>query len=611
MYISPEAKSGYTCLLCQPAKKITNTLTSNRLEWPVLQPNTDNFFPNASLNAADEDSDTLLSLQARLSDALYSVQKRPFSARALLLVRCVEHNNYLSLLARLFEKLAPSDNALHEIGDVSNTHEIDRQNVHADGVSFVGKGGVHYADWIEFEQLFGCVRLFGTQISLQEGLLHRANGGTLILSLRTLLMQPLLWARLKKVFTNQRIEWFSQDERRPLPAALPSSPLHIKLVLCGDQDAMSQFQENEPDLTASAIYGEFEEKCEVQDDHHRRLWCRWVDEIAQQLNVKSIASDGWPVLVREAVRYTGDQTLLPLCPIWIGEQLWEAGREGEDLTAKTLEEAFRRRTWRENYLAEQYYNDILQGQVFIETEGDVIGQINGLSVVSVYGHPRAFGEPSRISCVVHVGDGEVIDVDRKVELGGTLHAKGSLIMQAFLMAELQLEQQLPFSASLVFEQSYAETDGDSASLAELCVLISALAKRPITQQIAVTGAIDQRGFVQPVGGLNEKIEGFFHLCHKRGLTGEQGVIIPAANVRHLSLTQNVVDAVYERKFHLWAIDQIDEAVLLLMGLPWSQAPHTSSLLQIIHERIAQFQQLDSRRSFLSRWLNKARNKLKI
>lgn len=154
----------------------------------------------------------------------------------------------------------------------------------------------------------------------------------------------------------------------------------------------------------------------------------------------------------------------------------------------------------------------------------MIGQINALSVMEFPGHPRAFGEPSRISCVVHVGDGEFTDVERKAELGGNIHAKGMMIMQAWLIAELELEQQLPFSASIVFEQSYSEVDGDSASLAELCALISALASQPINQQLAVTGSVDQFGRVQPVGGLNEKIEGFFQVCHQRTLSGTQGLL---------------------------------------------------------------------------------------
>lgn len=217
-------------------------------------------------------------------------------------------------------------------------------------------------------------------------------------------------------------------------------------------------------------------------------------------------------------------------------------------------------------------------------------------------HPRAFGEPSRISCVVHIGDGEFIDVERKAELGGNIHAKGMMIMQAFIMSELELEQQLPFSASLTFEQSYSEVDGDSASMAELCALISALANVPINQSIAITGSVDQFGRVQPVGGLNEKIEGFFTICQQRGLTGKQGVIIPSANVRHLSLAQELRQAVADEQFFIWAIDDVTEALPLLTQLQWDGEGQT--LRQTIQERIAQAMQQETRHRFPwpLRWL---------
>jgi Lon-like ATP-dependent protease len=265
---------------------------------------------------------------------------------------------------------------------------------------------------------------------------------------------------------------------------------------------------------------------------------------------------------------------------------------------------FAQREWREGFLAERMQDEILLEQILIETEGEQIGQINALSVIEFPGHPRAFGEPSRISCVVHVGDGEFNDVERKAELGGNIHAKGMMIMQAFLMAELELEQQLPFSASLTFEQSYSEVDGDSASMAELCALMSALAGVPINQSLAITGSVDQFGRSQPVGGLNEKIEGFFAICHQRELTGKQGVIIPSANVRHLSLHQELLDAVQAQQFFIWAVDDVRDALPLLTGLPW-EAEGQNNLKQLIQERIAQATQQDARHRFPwpLRWLN--------
>ncbi|MDI5674392.1 Lon protease family protein, partial [Salmonella enterica subsp. enterica serovar Anatum] len=202
------------------------------------------------------------------------------------------------------------------------------------------------------------------------------------------------------------------------------------------------------------------------------------------------------------------------------------------------------------------------------------------------------------------GDGEFNDIERKAELGGNIHAKGMMIMQAFLMSELQLEQQIPFSASLTFEQSYSEVDGDSASMAELCALISALANVPVNQNIAITGSVDQFGRAQPVGGLNEKIEGFFAICEQRELNGKQGVIIPAANVRHLSLKSELLQAVKEEKFTIWAVDDVTDALPLLLNLVWDGEGQTT-LMQTIQERIAQATQQEGCHRFPwpLRWLN--------
>jgi len=442
-------------------------------------------------------------------------------------------------------------------------------------------------------------------ITLSPGLIHRANGGVLILSLRTLLAQPLLWLRLKQIMVNQRFDWYSQDETRPLPLEVPSMPVQLRLVLVGERDVLADFQDMEPELASLSLYSEFEDNIQLVDDEEFSHWQQWVLSVAQSFGYSAPTADFWPVLVREGVRYTGDQDTLPLDPAWLARQLQDAAlySESESLSGENLRDALSTREWREGFLAERVRDEILLDQILIETEGEMIGQINALSVIEFPGHPRAFGEPSRISCVVHTGDGEFTDVERKAELGGNIHAKGMMIMQAWLIAELELEQPLPFSASLVFEQSYSEIDGDSASLAELCALISALASQPINQQIAVTGSVDQFGRVQPVGGLNEKIEGFFNVCSQRTLSGNQGVIIPAANVRHLSLHQDVVDAVREGKFHLWAVTGVEEALMLLTGVEWDKE-NDPCLLRSIQERIAQINQQDARHfPWPLRWLS--------
>ncbi|MEM6159785.1 Lon protease family protein [Erwinia sp. P6884] len=578
-------------------------MTNNRLEWHALQPVTDGLQP-PNAQAPDADISCFAAVQSRLYNGLTLLLQTP-AKRPLMLIKMPENVEYQALLQDVMVELNDEEEAVLTGGayDFSGT-AVDLQPATSEQDNFASTGGIHRADWIENEQLFGCVRLWKENLVLEPGLVHKANGGTLILSLRALLAQPLLWLRLKQILTTQRFDWHSPDETRPLPVTIPSLPMKFRLILTGERDALADFQEMEPELAEQALYSEFEENIQIIDREALGLWMQWVLKVAASENAGPIDGDFWPVLIREAVRYTGDQDTLPLCPAWLTRQLQDAALHGDGtLSGESLGTALETREWREGFLAERVRDEILLDQILIETEGEMVGQVNALSVIEFPGHPRAFGEPSRISCVVHIGDGEFTDVERKAELGGNIHAKGMMIMQAWLIAELELDQQLPFSASIVFEQSYSEVDGDSASLAELCALISALSGQPLTQQIAVTGSVDQFGRVQPVGGLNEKIEGFFHICQQRSLNGSQGIIMPAANVRHLSLQQEVVDAVREGKFHIWAVSSVEEALPLLTGAEWDRETGPC-LLKLIQERIAQITQQDARhRPWPLRWLN--------
>ncbi|ADU68689.1 putative protease La-like protein [Pantoea sp. At-9b] len=575
-------------------------MTSSQLTWQALQPDSTRYqsiFSNVSL----EDSDSLAAVQPRLLNALAHLhhQQQGFP---LLLLRSQENSDYLAWVASAAQRFQPDEESLFG-GDYLVMGDNVSLLPPAENRPFTSQGGVHYADWIEFEQLFGCVRQFKDRVQLEPGLVHRANGGTLILSVNTLLAQPLMWLRLKKCVEQGQFEWHSQNERQPLPVAIPPLPLQLRLILCGERDALADFQTLDTEAHEMALYSEFEESLQLVDEDDMTSWCQWTLTQAELAGLPAPEADFWPLLINEAVRNTGDQDTLPLCPRWLRRQMQEAALHGDVLNAEALKDALEARQWRESFLADRMRDEILLNQIMIETEGEVVGQINGLSVIEFPGHPRPWGEPSRITCVVHPGDGEFTDVERKAELGGNIHAKGMMIMQAYLIAELELEQQLPFSASLVFEQSYSEVDGDSASLAELCALISALANQPLNQQIAVTGSVDQFGNVQPVGGLNEKIEGFFSICNERGLTGQQGVILPASNVRHLSLNAAVVEAVQQGQFHIWAIESVDEALPLLTGVAW-QSESGDSLLSTIQERIAQLNQQETRqRPWPLRWLN--------
>ncbi|ANI28772.1 Lon protease [Yersinia entomophaga] len=578
-------------------------MTNNRLEWQSLLPNTTPYealFATATQLAPV----SFAAYQPRLENGL-TLFCHPLSKPRFMLIKAQESSDYLNLLSQAINELLANETPTLAGGDyLVHGHQVSWQPAQHGNEAFAAKSTCLCQEWIEPEQLFGCVRIHKDTVSLQPGLVHQANGGVLILSVRSLLAQPLMWLRLKQMVTQQRFEWLSPDETKPLPLHIPSMPLDLRLVLVGDRLGLGDFHDMEPELGELAIYGEFEAELPLLDEEGMALWCGYINGLVQQNNLPPLSADAWPVLFKQAIRHSGDQGSLPLCPQWLTRQLAEAAMyaEEDEITGNSLDVAANNRDWRQNYLAERMQDEIELGQILIDTEGAVVGQINGLSVLEYPGHPRAFGEPARISCVAHMGDGEFVDVERKAELGGNLHAKGMMIMQAFLNAELELDQPMPFSASIVFEQSYGEIDGDSASLAELCALISALSQQPINQQIAVTGSVDQFGNVQPIGGVNEKIEGFFEVCQRRGLTASQGVILPSANVRHLCLHPSVVEAVQNGQFHLWAVDSVTEALPLLTGLPYADEQQTS-LLGIIQERIAQMNPQDRRRPWPLRWLN--------
>lgn len=581
-------------------------MTITKLAWRDLVPDSESYQEIFAQPHATDENDTLLSdTQPRLQFALEQLIQ-PWTSSSFMLTKAPEEQEYLTLLSDAVRALQT------DAGQLTGGHyDVSGHTIHYRAAqnaqdNFATVTQVVSADWVEAEQLFGCLRQYNGDITLQPGLVHQANGGVLIISLRTLLAQPLLWMRLKAIVSRERFDWVAFDESRPLPVSVPSMPLKLKVILVGERESLADFQEMVPELAEQAIYSEFEDNLQIADAEAMTLWCQWVTRIASRDNLPPPAPDAWPVLIREAVRYTGEQDTLPLCPLWIARQFKEAAPlcEGDKCGAEALSLMLARREWREGFLAERMQDEILQEQILIETEGERVGQINALSVIEFPGHPRAFGEPSRISCVVHIGDGEFNDIERKAELGGNIHAKGMMIMQAFLMSELQLEQQIPFSASLTFEQSYSEVDGDSASMAELCALISALANVPVNQNIAITGSVDQFGRAQPVGGLNEKIEGFFAICEQRELNGKQGVIIPAANVRHLSLKSELLQAVKEEKFTIWAVDDVTDALPLLLNLVWDGEGQTT-LMQTIQERIAQATQQEGRHRFPwpLRWLN--------
>ncbi|WP_375322419.1 AAA family ATPase [Aliivibrio logei] len=422
---------------------------------------------------------------------------------------------------------------------------------------------------------------------LEAGLLQKAHGGFLVISPSILLANPILWPRLKSLLQGHTVTVPTSDSKSPT-LKTHHLTVDVKLIIVSDRALLGEIEQLEPDLLAGmSMFAEYEFDTKVSNDS--------ISAYQQLINSLIIKHKHLPLengsallpLLKLGARECEDQTRINLCLLWLNAILANASLSSASqkyINAADFTQSFDDKYYLESYLPSRALDDILEQNIFIETDGEKVGQINGLTVVSVPGHPISYGEPSRISCVVHVGDGELSDVERKVELGGDLHAKGMLIMQAYILSQLNTHEPLPFTASMVFEQSYCEVDGDSASLAELCAFLSALAIKPISQSFAITGSVDQFGMVQPIGGVNEKIEAFFQLCEKRGLTGEQGVIIPETNGINLVLSDDVIRAVEEKQFTIHGINHVEQAIELLTGLPLQSEEH-ESIFSLIAQHI--------------------------
>lgn len=409
---------------------------------------------------------------------------------------------------------------------------------------------------------------------IRAGALHQANGGFLILEADQLLEQPYAWQGLKRALRSRQIKLSSLEHMITLTGSIsiePASiPLQIKVILLAEPYIYYELLEFEPELNSVfKIRADFTDtlpRTEDNEQDYMRLICDYVNkEKLLPFDRSALAA-----LLSDSSRQAEDQSSLSLHAATLGDLLREANhvatsQDAKQVTAAHIQETLAQRQYRLGYLRELYWQDLSRGTQLIETSGLRLGQINALSVVHYA--DSEFGLPSRLTASVYQGGGDILDIERNVELGGSLHAKGILIMSSFLRAHFGRRQPLHFSAALAFEQSYGEVDGDSATLAELSALISAISQIPIDQSWAITGSMNQLGQVQPIGGVNAKIEGFFDACKLQGFTGKQGVIIPVQNIQHLMLRQDVIDAVEAGQFHIHAIQTIEQALALLMGRP--------------------------------------------
>ena len=431
-----------------------------------------------------------------------------------------------------------------------------------------------------YPNLFGTIERqvwFGALITdftmVKPGVLHKANGGYLIMKALDLLKYWLSWEALKRALRDEEIRiedlgelygLFSTRTIRPEPI-----PLNVKIVLTGDPylfELLHVYDDRFPKL--------FKVKAHMDDRVDRKQEtmeqsAQVIGNLCREKSLRHLDRTGVARVMEYSMERTEDRDKLTLELGDIGDLVKEANyyaglEQSEFIRREHVEKAIGKRLFRSNLLEERIRELVEKDILWVETDGAKVGQINGLSILWTGDHE--FGKPNRITATVSVGREGVVAIERESKMSGNLHTKGVMILTGFLKERFAHNKPLSLSATLTFEQSYGMVEGDSASSTELYALVSALGKVPIQQGIAVTGSVSQKGEIQPVGGVTRKVEAFFDICKYKGLTGRQGVMIPAKNIRNLMLKQDVIDAVKEGKFHVWAISTIEEGIGILTGM---------------------------------------------
>jgi len=462
---------------------------------------------------------------------------------------------------------------------------------------------------IEHESQFGTLVTNFTLI--RAGALHRAIGGYLVLDALKVLQQPFAWEALKRTIRSREIRIESLGQALGLVSTVSLEPVPIgfgdtKIVLCGERVLYYLLAALDPDfLELFKVLVDFEESME-RGPAAQQVYAGLVATLVGKEGLRPFDRGAVARVIDQAARAAGDAGKLSVQMRGMVDLLREAdywaGEAKRDLaTAADVEKAIEAQLVRAGRVRERLQEAIRREDILVSTAGATVGQVNGLTVFQLGEH--LFGHPTRITAKVRLGKGELVDIEREVKLGGPIHSKGVLILGGYLGSRYATRFPLSLSATLVFEQSYGGVEGDSASLAELCALLSSLAEAPVRQSLALTGSVNQQGQVQSIGGVNEKIEGFFDICRERGLSGDQGVLIPRSNVKNLMLRRDVVEAVESGRFQIHAVESVDDAIELLTGTP-AGAPDPEgrfpegSLNARVETRLASF--AESARSFLSK-----------
>jgi lon-related putative ATP-dependent protease len=413
---------------------------------------------------------------------------------------------------------------------------------------------------------------------LRAGLIHRAGGGYLVLDAANLLAKPPAWPRLKDVLRTGRLKIENHAAQYMLfpGVSLDPEPVGIGLtvVLVGSADLYELLLALDEDVARLfKLRADFDDEM-PRDETGIRAYASLLARVARERDLPDFDRSAIAAIVEHGGRLAGHRERLSTRVRDLRDAATEAahiaaGESASAVAARHVAAALRARARRSDLVEHRLRESTLEGTVDIDVTGSVVGQLNGLAVARLGEHE--FGHPVRITATVAPGEGEVLDIDREARLSGPVHAKGVLILSGYLAGRYFLDRPMSLRASIVFEQSYGPVEGDSASAAELLALLSALAGLPVDQGVAVTGAVDQHGAVHAVGAVNEKVEGFFDLCDAQGLTGAQGVVVPAANLQHLMLDERVVEAVRERRFRVWPVRTVDEALRLITGCETADA----------------------------------------
>ncbi|NRD73871.1 AAA family ATPase [Shewanella sp. VB17] len=407
---------------------------------------------------------------------------------------------------------------------------------------------------------------------IRPGSLHKANGGVLMIDAAKVLDQPYVWDGLKRALRSRKLSLSSLEREVTLSGTISldpeAIPLDVKIILFGDHHTYQLLQHYDPEFSELfRVTADFEDEM-PRTDKSEAQYAQFISSIIHGNKMLHCDRNAIKRIIEFSSRQAGDQNKLSLHSADIANLLRESNYCARAMNANMIrsghvEQALHNHELRVCRLKDNIMQSFINGTTLINTQDHVIGQVNALSVISTSDHQ--FGAPNRITATTSFGEGKVFDIERKVDLSGSIHSKGVMILSAYLASILGKTAKIPLTTHITFEQSYGGVDGDSATMAELCAIISAFSELPIRQDIAITGSMNQFGEAQPIGGVNEKIEGFFDVCKIKGRSPTQGVIIPKSNVQNLMLRSDIVDAIKKAQFSIWAIDNITQAIEILMG----------------------------------------------